>query len=122
VVATLARVALGAVLLVAGAAKLRDRSWPPAAAALGVPTAVARLVPAVEIGLGAMVVPGAGGVVPVMMAVGLLLAMTMVLAANLARGRRPVCACFGSMRQRPIGAWTIVRNLALMGVGALALT
>jgi hypothetical protein len=44
----------------------------------------------------------------------LLAVVTLVLVANLLRGNRPACACFGVRSGRPIGRTTVVRNLALL--------
>lgn len=118
---SVARVLLGLVLLVAGALKLGDRAWPRSAAAFGLGRSSARAVPVVEIGLGALVVPGIGEPWSVLAATVLIVAFSVAVAAALARGRNPVCACFGSWSRRPVGWATLVRNLGLVGLGSLAL-
>ena len=52
-------------------------------------------------------------------AVAVLAAFTALLGLRLAQGRRPPCACFGSLSTKPIGAGHLVRN-ALFLVSALA--
>lgn len=49
-------------------------------------------------------------------------AFTFLIVANLARGNRPKCACFGSMSaDRPIGKATVLRNVLLLAA-AVAMT
>lgn len=56
----------------------------------------------------------AGGAV-----VALMLGFCAILVVNLAKGRRPVCRCFGSLSNRPVSLTDVARNLALGGLGAL---
>ncbi len=51
----------------------------------------------------------------------LLSAFTATVSVSLLRGRRPECACFGSIRPTPIGARTIVRNVVLGAVSTVVL-
>lgn len=46
---------------------------------------------------------------------------TLSIIAQLSRGRRPVCACFGAWSARPLGAGHVVRNVAMMVLAVLAL-
>ncbi|MDP9388675.1 MAG: DoxX family membrane protein, partial [Actinomycetota bacterium] len=55
-----ARVAVGVVLLVAGAAKLRQPAWPATARAFGAPPWLVPALPWVEVVLGALLVAGVG--------------------------------------------------------------
>jgi hypothetical protein len=48
-------------------------------------------------------------------------AFTLLLLANLGRGHRPVCACFGSWSAKPIGNGHVVRNVAMMVLAVIAL-
>jgi hypothetical protein len=48
-------------------------------------------------------------------------AFTLLLLANLGRGHRPVCACFGSWSAKPIGTGHVVRNVAMMVLAVIAL-
>ena len=45
---------------------------------------------------------------------------TLLIVFNLGRGRRPVCACFGSWSSRPLGWSHVVRNVVFMLVAVLA--
>lgn len=116
-----ARVVLGFVFLVSGAAKLADRTWPQSAAVFGVPARAARLLPVLELAVGAALVPGLGGAWVVGAAAALLVGFTAVIVARLVSdGDRPVCACFGAWSARPISWRTVARNVGLLGLAALA--
>ncbi len=121
--AALCRVVFGAVFLVSGTLKLRDPSWPRAAAGLGVPRSVVPAVAPVEIVLGAAIVAGVAPSVTVALGLLLLAGFTVVVLLALSRpvGERPRCACFGRWSARPVDCWSVVRNLAFaaLGVGAL---
>jgi hypothetical protein len=121
-VSDVAGVALGAVLLVAGIAKRIDRAWPLEAAAFGAPTWVARVLPYVELALGALLVAGVSQRFVAGLAAILLIGFTVKLVVLLVHGRRPPCACFGARSARPIGWWSIVRNLLLLALAGLAMT
>ena len=114
----LAGAALGVVLLVSGIVKRVDRSWPTAASALGAPSWLA--VPWVEIVLGAVLVSGLVRPFAAALAAALLLVFTVLLGASLAHGRRPPCACFGSRSRKPISALSVVRNMVLLALAAIA--
>jgi uncharacterized membrane protein YphA (DoxX/SURF4 family) len=117
----LAGAVLGVVLLVAGIAKRADRGWPAAARALGAPAWSIAPLPWVEIGLGAVLVSGLLRPWAAVLAAILLVLFTVLVVVNLARGRRPPCACFGARSHEPIGALSVVRNLGLLGLAAVAL-
>ena len=121
------RLLLAGVFALAALAKLRH----PARtredlAGLGLPP---RLVPAAgialplaELGVAALLLIGPLAGMGAWLALGLLVVFTAVIAANLLRGRRPACACFGSLSRATIGAGAVARNLSLMAVaGALLL-
>jgi uncharacterized membrane protein YphA (DoxX/SURF4 family) len=116
----LAGAALGVVLMISGVAKAVDRNWPAAATALGAPSWVAVPLPWVEIGLGAVLVSGLARPVAAALAAVLLAAFSVLLGVNLARGRRPPCACFGSRSRAPISALNLARNLVLLALAAVA--
>lgn len=119
--AVAAAVVVGAAFLIAAGAKLaRPESWRSGAAGLGVPGGVAAVVPWIELLFGAALVVQVGRELVAWLVVGLLAAFTALLAANLARGRRPVCACFGSLRSRPIGGSTLARNAVLIVLAVVA--
>jgi len=117
-----AGVLLGVVFCSAAGAKLRRGSdWVADAAALGGPRALYPLVPWIELVLGALLVVRVAPVAVATGAVALLGAFTALLTANLARGRRPACACFGEWSRRPLGALHVVRNLVLVGLAVVVL-
>ena len=116
----LAGAVLGLVLLVSGIAKRVDRRWPAAASALGAPSWAVAPLPWVEIGLGALLVSGLVRPLAAALAAVLLVLFSVLLAVNLARGRRPPCGCFGSRSREPISAWSLVRNLGLLALAAIA--
>lgn len=119
------RLVLAAVFLVSAVAKaVAPRRTADAARDLGVPAAlaspVAVLLPVTEVAVAMLltVTPTvtAGGFA----ATALMAAFTAVIAVNLARGRRPACACFGALSSRaPIGPATLMRNAILLA-GSLA--
>ena len=119
--ARLARIVVGLVLLASGSLKLGSRTWPVDAAALGTPRALARALPWAEIAVGALLVADVGGAWTARAALVLLVSFTVVVATQLARGRRPPCACFGQLSARPIGPATLVRNLVLVALAAVGL-
>jgi thiol-disulfide isomerase/thioredoxin len=119
-------------LLVAGVFGLA--AWGKLAAQAATRQAVA------EFGVPARLVPAAGWVLPsaeaavavavlppvsarwaACCAVLLLAAVTAVVGGQLARGRRPGCACFGAVSSRPVSGWTLVRNGALTGLAGLVI-
>lgn len=89
----------------------------------GVPTGLARpagtVLPVVELVVAvALVVPAwAWGPWAALALTG---GFTGAVAANLAVGRRPPCACFGAARARPISGLTLVRNAALVALAVVA--
>ena len=122
-----ASVIVAGVFAFAAAAKLANlQSTEEATRAFGLPDVLARPL--------AVVLPILEGIVAVLLllpatavwgAVGALALLGVFLFAiwvNLARGRRPVCNCFGQVHATPIGWQTVTRNLALaaMAVGVLA--
>src|SRR5919107_3648484 len=117
----LARLLLAAVFMVAGAAKLADREGSRRALAdFGVPTTLAVplgvLLPLAELAVAAALIPastawwGAAG------ALVLLLLFVAAIAANLARGRKAECHCFGQLHSEPAGWKTLARNGVLAAV------
>jgi methylamine dehydrogenase accessory protein MauD len=121
VVLLLARLLLAAVFVVAGVTKLADREGSRRAMAdFGVPTLLttplAVLLPLAELAVAAALIPafsawwGAAG------ALVLLLLFVAGIAANLARGRKPECHCFGQLHSEPAGWKTLARNAVLTAV------
>ena len=119
VVATIAAVVLGAVFVVAGAAKVARRGrWLTDAASLGTPRLVAVVVPWVEIALGALLVARVGLPWTAVAVLLMLAAFTGLLLVRLDDDVRRPCACFGAWSARPVSWWSVGRNVAL---GVLAL-
>lgn len=115
-----ARIAVGVVLLVAGAAKLRQPAWPATAAAFGAPTWVAPALPWVELVLGALLVTGVGLPWTALAAAVLVGAFTITVALRLVRGEAVPCGCFGETSPRPVGRDTLLRNVVLLFLAGLA--
>lgn len=118
------RLGLAAVFLAAAQGKLRDR--PGFVATLtgfglapGAARAAAVLIPALEVGVAALLLPAGSAWWGALASLALLALFTAAAALNLARGRRPECACFGSTSSGPIGAATFVRNGALAACALL---
>jgi hypothetical protein len=112
--------AVGVTLLVSGAAKLFSPMWPAQAKALGVARPVARVVPPLEIALGALAAAGVARPWTAGAVVALLGAFTTFLVVHLRRGDRVPCACFGAWSARPVGPWSVVRNVVLIALAVAA--
>src|SRR5215213_8731137 len=121
VVLLIARLLLASVFVIAGAAKLADRSGSRQALIdFGVPTTLARplgiLLPLAELAVAAALIPtstawwGAAG------ALVLLIVFIVGIGVSLARGRQPYCHCFGQLHSAPAGWKTLTRNGALAAV------
>ena len=120
-VAAAAAVLLGIAMLVAGGGKLASPSWPAHARGLGAPAWSVPVVPWIEIGLGALLVVQWSRPLVAALTAALLLVFTVLLVVRLAQGHRPPCACFGGFSTRPIGPWSVVRNIALIGLEIIAM-
>jgi thiol-disulfide isomerase/thioredoxin len=119
----LARFALLAIFAFAAIHKLRDRER----VALGlvdfrVPArlapAAAILLVASEIAVTVALLFDRTAFAGALGAVVLLVVFTSVVAANLARGNRPACNCFGADDRHPIGWDTLLRNAGLIALAA----
>lgn len=121
-VGVVASVLLGVVMCAASFSKLRTgRAWESQGAALGAPRAIVPIVPWVELALGALLIVQVASTAVSIAALVLLGAFTTLLAVNLARGRRPVCACFGEWSAKPLGPGHLARNGALVALSVLSL-
>jgi thiol-disulfide isomerase/thioredoxin len=119
-----ARLLLAAVFVVAGVAKLADREGSRRAVTdFGVPAALAAplgiLLPLAELAMAAALIPTATAFWGAVGALALLLLFVAGISANLARGRRPDCHCFGQLHSAPAGWSTLARNGVLAAVAAL---
>jgi uncharacterized membrane protein YphA (DoxX/SURF4 family) len=118
------RLVLASVFALAGVMKLRDLERTQADfAALGLPAwiipTVSFRLPIVELAVAGMLLiePLAG--VGAVCALGLLGLFTAAITANLVRGRRPTCACFGALTQSAISWKSVARNALLMGLAVV---
>jgi hypothetical protein len=122
VVSLVASVLLGVAFVVAGASKLAARKeWTVQAVGLGTPFFLAPYVPWVELVVGALLIAQVAEPVPLLIAIGLLLVFSALIAKRLSEGRHPPCACFGAWSAKPIGPGHLARNGVLLVLGALAL-
>jgi len=116
-----AAVVVAAVLLVAGVSKLaRPTLWRSESSGMGVPWWLARVVPFVETVLGALLLVQLQRHAVAWWAVALFGLFTVLLAVRLAQGRRPPCACFGSLSAKPIGPGHLARNAVFIAVALAA--
>jgi peroxiredoxin/uncharacterized membrane protein YphA (DoxX/SURF4 family) len=117
-----ARLALAAVFLVSGVAKLADRSGSRKSVRdFGLPEALAGpiggLLPLLELAVAMALLPVASAVGGAVAAIAPLALLTAAITVNLVRGRKPDCHCFGRLSSEPIGWSTLLRNLGLIAVG-----
>ena len=117
----LARLLLALVFMVAGVTKLADREGSRRALAdFGVPpplaTPLAVLLPLAELVVAAALIPAATAWWGAVGGLTLLLLFVAAIVANLARGRKPDCHCFGQLHSAPAGWKTLARNGVLAAV------
>ena len=113
-----ARLLLALVFAVAGVAKLADRPGSRQAMVdFGVPAALAGvfgiLLPLAELAVAVALVPTTTAWWGAVGALVLLSLFAGAIGANLARGRRPECRCFGQLHPAPAGWSTLARNAVL---------
>jgi thiol-disulfide isomerase/thioredoxin len=118
-VVLLARLALCAVFALAALRKLEDRTRVATGLTqFGVPARVAPfatvLLVVSELAVSAALVFDRSVVLGAVGAAGLLVVFTAAVAAQVVRGRRPACNCFGANEARPIGWDTVARNVAFI--------
>ncbi len=119
------RLGLAIVFVIAGVAKLADRTGSRhSLQAFGLPE---RLIPAAALALPVLEITIALGLLPASTAwlasigvVVLLAGFVAGFAYNLARGRRPDGHCFGQLYSKPIGFETLLRNGLLAALAAVA--
>lgn len=122
VLAWVASILLGAVLVVAGAAKLAGgRHWAAQVSTLGIDARLAALVPWCEIVVGAVVATRLSHPLGPIAAIALLAAFTVWLVTQLLRGVVAECACFGGISRRPMSWRDVARNAALLALAVIAL-
>ena len=114
-------IALGLVMCVAGASKIRlGKAWLAQGRELGAPAALLPAVPWFEIAIGALLIAQVATPVVAVVALITLQLFTLLLVANLGRGRRPPCACFGAWSAKPLGWGHVARNIVFMALAVLA--
>ncbi len=117
-----AGIVVGLMFVAAGVLKLvAGPGWLKQAADMDVSRPIALVVPYVEVVVGVLVAAQLFKPWPAVAAVALLLAYTVVIVRRIRDGSRPPCACFGTRSKRPLGAYHVVRNLALIAVAVVAL-
>jgi peroxiredoxin len=123
----IARLLLAGVFVVSGLAKLSDRKGTRQALIdfrlprrLASPTSLA--LPVVEIVIAIALVPAASGWWGALAAFALLVLITAAIGINLAKGRRPLCHCFGQLDSSPIGWQTLARNGVFAAIAGLILS
>jgi methylamine utilization protein MauE/AhpC/TSA family protein len=119
----LARFGLAAVFGFAGMAKLADfHAARQSVVDFGVPALLGAIAAAALTGGELAVATGllfdATAAAAAMAGAVLLVAFSAAIATNLAKGRHPGCNCFGQAQSSPIGAGTLLRNLAFAGVAS----
>lgn len=120
-ISIVAAIVVGVVFLVAGGSKIASGpEWPVQARGLGAPAVTIPFVPWVEIVIGAALVVQIARRPAAIAALVVLVTFTALLVAQLARGHRPPCACFGAWSAKPLGVGHVVRNVVLVVVAALA--
>jgi thiol-disulfide isomerase/thioredoxin len=118
-----ARIALSAIFLVAGLAKLFDREGARQTLIdFGVPSGVAPpfaiALPLAEVAVAVALIPIASAWPGALGAFVLLLAFMAAIGGNLALGRRPDCHCFGQLHSSAVGWSTLARNGLFAAVAA----
>jgi thiol-disulfide isomerase/thioredoxin len=122
-----ARIALAVIFVVSAIAKIRDAddarrairefgvpdSVVPVVAMLLAPLELASAVLLLTTDLGVL----AGGV----LGLGMLLAFTVGIVTNLARGRHVECHCFGALSTKPLSWWSVARNVGLIALAAIVI-
>jgi hypothetical protein len=117
------RLLLAVMFSVSAVTKLADREgFKSALASFAVPEglqAPARvLIPLLELVIGIGLLPAVSAWAAAVGALGLLVVLTAAVAANLLRGRRPECHCFGQLSSAPVSWRTVLRNVVLMVAAA----
>jgi hypothetical protein len=118
----IASVILGGVMCVAGGSKIAmGERWPVEAQALGAPKAIAPIVPWCEIALGALLIVQIAPEIVGLLALGMLVIFTLLIAFQLRDGNRPVCACFGSWSSKPLSWQHVARNAGFIALALITI-
>src|SRR5215211_5008690 len=121
-----ARLLLASIFAVAAIAKLHDRPGSRQAIIdFGLPSPLAGLLglllPLAELAVAAALVPASTAYWGALGALALMLLFVCGIGANLARGRRPECHCFGQLHSAPAGWSTLARNGVLAAIAGFVL-
>lgn len=114
-----AAILVGAAFVVAGGSKLAAG---PGWNQLSVPAWLARPVPLAELVVGALLAVGIARPWPALAALVLLAVFSALIAAHLAAGQHPPCACFGAWSAKPLSWRHLARNAVLAALAVVALT
>jgi methylamine dehydrogenase accessory protein MauD len=121
-----ARLLLAGIFLVAGVAKLADRTGSRQAAIdFGLPKSLAAplgiVLPIAELTVAAALIPTTTAWWGALGALALLFLFIVGIGVNLARGHKPDCHCFGQLHSSPAGWSTLARNGILAAVAGFIL-
>jgi peroxiredoxin/uncharacterized membrane protein YphA (DoxX/SURF4 family) len=122
----IARLLLALVFVVAGVAKLANRAGSHQALTdFGIPAPLASplgiFLPLAELAVAIALVPAVSAWWGALGASVLLLLFVAGISANLARGRKPDCHCFGQLHSSPAGWSTLARNGLLIAIAGFVL-
>ena len=122
-VTLVAALTMSVVFGLAGITKLLDlEGTRTAVRAFGAPVAIvpviALVLPLVELAVAVSLLAPTTRVVAAAGALGLLALFSVVIAVNLARGKKPECHCFGQLHSAPTGWKTLARNGLLGSIAA----
>ncbi|HEX4305718.1 MAG TPA: MauE/DoxX family redox-associated membrane protein [Solirubrobacterales bacterium] len=120
------RLGLAVVFAVAAAGKLaRPAATAESLADFGAPRRLRRpgafALPAAELAVAVLLVPGPTARWGAVAALALLLGFSVAVGRSLRRGERPDCNCFGAVGSAPVGPRTLLRNAGLGAVAAIVL-
>jgi len=118
-----ARILLAAVFVLAGVAKLADRTgFRQTLVAFGLPPRLTAplgiLTPLAELTLALAVLGVSSAHWGAVGALALLTVFTAAISVTLSRGKAPACRCFGQLAAAPVGPRTLMRNGALIATAA----
>ncbi|HEX2272480.1 MAG TPA: MauE/DoxX family redox-associated membrane protein [Acidimicrobiales bacterium] len=117
------RLALAALLVAAGVAKLADQAGSRRAAEdFGVPGGLAAPValglPVAELAAAGLLLVSPTARWGGLLALLLLAFFAAAIGVTLSKGRTPDCHCFGQLHSAPVGWWTLARNVVLAAAAA----
>jgi len=121
-VSDIAGIILGVLMCFAGGTKIAFGSrWPIEARAMRAPELAIPVLPWVEIVIGSLLMTRVQTTVTGLVALVLLCSFSILILVNLRAGHRPVCACFGNFRPRPLGWRHLFRNEVLATLAVISI-